>query len=1507
MTSKSLTHLVFGVLFGCLFLQTAMAQISIGGKPYSFALRTHTMSPLPVLMPGINIGKLEAEDLLDEQAGLAPRFGDLIEVSLNTNNSGVWETLPDGGRLWRLSIMAAGAKSINLLYDDFYLPDGGVLYIYSADRKHVIGGFTSANNKADRIFATGLVYSDHIVLEYYEPAEVIAKRAANNVAEEASISINYVVHGYRFIEFNPNDLVKAFGSSGSCNVNTICSQGDNWRDQIKSVVMLLSGGSRFCTGYLVNNTAQDCRPLLLTANHCLGTADAISSPSVNTWTFMWRYESPNCTPNTDGPTNMTTSGGTVLANPGSPGSIFSSDFALIELAENPKTAGYDVYFAGFDATTTAPSSATGIHHPSGDVKKISMENAALTGTSYSSTGGTATHWRVADWDSGTTEPGSSGSPIFSDATKRAMGFLSGGGAACGNDLSDWYGSLGYSWNNNGASDSRRRLRDHLDPGNLATFVDGSANPCNSNPPGPCTGTTYSSAANLNLPIPDNNPTGVSSTITVATVATVTELKCVTVNLTHTWTGDLVATLTHVSSGTSVQLFRRLNATTPTAVGESSNLSGAYTFCATGASFATAGNGGLTDYVIPPGTYAQSSASLQLTPAQNTNTFANFVGLALNGQWRLTVSDYSADDIGTLSNWSFEACSDAPTCPTFSGAPANVTIVNSTCSSNVVSGGSITAPTGTPCPAGSTLQYNVDNTGWTTTLPSYNQTGPAQSIKTRCACDSDANTVSAESTAVTTIPGSCAPANDLCANATPISCGITISSSNINATAEPGSFAPCGVVQTTAGVWYTFTGDGTNVTLSTCSAANFDTKISVYTGGCTTPTCVAGNDDACPGGLSSVTFTTANGTVYLILIHGFGGVTGTFDLTMTCVAPCPTFSGAPANVSISNSTCGSGCTLTGGSITAPAGTPCPAGSTLQYNVNNSGWTTSLPSYNQSGPAQTIRTRCACNNDGNNVSAESNPVSTIPGTLANPVVPANGSAIVACPALATQPTPPTVMACDGSPITPSGPVISNSPNPVTCEGTRTYTWTYSCGGTSSIWSFVYTIERNPFTVPANGAATVNSPSLATQPTPPTVTSNCGEVLTPSGPAVTNVPDPIVCAGTRTYAWTYTDCEGNTAVWSFVYTIIDNTPPTATCHNQTITFNGQESITLNANDLVTVSDNCGTPSITLSPSFITCQQVGQIVPVVITVKDASNNTVTCTANVTVGGLPCGWSQNPNGVNCANGNSIAYNAATGVYTATSTGCFYGPPFTGDATAFAQRTLCGNGSITALVTGINPLAGGWAGIVMRENNTAGAKKAQLMTNLGSDHRREFRIATNGSAQVQQFPSQNRYWLRITRVGNQFTMFVSSNGVNWFPAGAQNIVMPSCIQMGLVATNYTANSTVTATFSNVSFTGSNSGLGSPFAPDVFTPLHSPLTPDFDVYPNPTGGELNVDLANYVGRAVRLEVYSLEGKLLQFTELDEVQHTLERLDLKGLQNGMYLVKVKSAGLPDATRRVVLARE
>lgn len=155
-----------------------------------------------------------------------------------------------------------------------------------------------------------------------------------------------------------------------------------------------------------------------------------------------------------------------------------------------------------------------------------------------------------------------------------------------------------------------------------------------------------------------------------------------------------------------------------------------------------------------------------------------------------------------------------------------------------------------------------------------------------------------------------------------------------------------------------------------------------------------------------------------------------------------------------------------------------------------------------------------------------------------VPANGAATVACPAQATQPTPPTVLSNCGETITPTGPVITNNPNPIACEGTRTYTWTYTdCEGNSHPWSFVYTIERLPFTVPANGASTVACPAQAVAPTLPVVTSNCGEILTPAAPVITNNPNPLSCEGTRTYAYTYTDCEGNTATWSYVYTIERN----------------------------------------------------------------------------------------------------------------------------------------------------------------------------------------------------------------------------------------------------------------------------------------------------------------------------------------------------------------------------------
>ncbi len=377
-----------------------------------------------------------------------------------------------------------------------------------------------------------------------------------------------------------------------------------------------------------------------------------------------------------------------------------------------------------------------------------------------------------------------------------------------------------------------------------------------------------------------------------------------------------------------------------------------------------------------------------------------------------------------------------------------------------------------------------------------------------------------------------------------------------------------------------------------------------------------------------------------------------------------------------------------------------------------------------------------------------------------------------------------------------------------------------------------------------------------------------------------------------------------WSF--TRQDIAPPTIQCFNQTVIFNGETSIPLDPNNLVDATDNCGIQSISLSSNSIASSQIGQTIPVLVTVTDVNGNSATCTSQITVSGLPSGWSQNINGVGCANGNNIVYNESTEVWTATSTNCYYSSPFTSDATAFAQRTLCGNGSITAEITGIGGTALGWAGIIMRENNAPGARKVQLMTNLSNLLRREVRSVANGPAVPQQSQAFNRYWLRLVRTGNQIVGYSSSNGINWFQAMAINMPMNACIEMGLVVTNYDQYSSVTATFENVSYTGNGpvpaatpNGNGVVVAMDQYQP-------DFSVYPNPTSGELNIDLQEYIGKNVQIELYSLEGKLMQLIQLDEILQNTQTMLLDRYASGMYFVKLKSAGLPDVIKRFVIQK-
>lgn len=433
------------------FFTTINAQTSDVGGPISF----HEKAQLNTLksaveMPSFDLQAVMQANAANELNKVGPyMFGYEHQVSYNLNNSGTWSVLPNGDRVWRLKVKSEGALSLNFVFSDFFIPEGGSLHLFNTEKSHVVGAYTSANNNVNNELGTGLIKGEEGVIEYYEP---------KSVSGEGRLLLTMIVHGYR--DINNFYSEKALNDAGGCNMDAICPDGDDWRDEIRSVARIVNGGG-VCTGTMVNNTAEDGTPYFLTANHC-------SPQGMGSFVFQFKYESPSCgsqtTSNSAAPVgSLNEVNGSVLrARQG------DSDFGLLELNAIPANP----YYSGWDNSGAIPQSAVGIHHPSGDVKKLAFDDDVLqTATAMgSAAGGT---WQIEAWERlTTTEPASSGSGLW-DQNHRLIGQLWGGQADCANSINDYYGKLSMSWEGNGSASSAARLRDWLDPQNSgATTLDG---------------------------------------------------------------------------------------------------------------------------------------------------------------------------------------------------------------------------------------------------------------------------------------------------------------------------------------------------------------------------------------------------------------------------------------------------------------------------------------------------------------------------------------------------------------------------------------------------------------------------------------------------------------------------------------------------------------------------------------------------------------------------------------------------------------------------------------------------------------------------------------------------------------------------------------------------------------------------------------------------------------------------------------------------------------------------
>ncbi len=421
------------------------AQINIGGNPLSFNKKYQLKqeSDIPELfLPKLNNDKLLAEALENESKDRPWQFGKNIFVDFDFKSFALIDSLPQG-ILYRLMIISEGALTLNLKFSEYKIPENAVLYIYNFDKSDIIGGFTSANMQKSGTFATSLIKGDKIILEYFEPYKSDFS---------GKLVIDRVTHGFRGI----GETGKIFGSSGDCNMNVACPDADVWQNQVRSVCMLVTGGSGFCTGTLINNTREDGTPYILTANHCYeDPADLV---------FWFNWQSQTCDNPSSSPAHDDLSGAVLRAKD------YESDFCLFEMNDVPPYT-YNVYYAGWNNEDIPSSSSVCIHHPNADIKKISFDdNASVSDYYLGSSSDAQSHWKVI-WDRNTTtEPGSSGSPLFNQ-DGRIIGQLHGGYASCDNlDQPDWFGKFSYSWNTGATPETR--LKDWLDPSLNVTEFEG---------------------------------------------------------------------------------------------------------------------------------------------------------------------------------------------------------------------------------------------------------------------------------------------------------------------------------------------------------------------------------------------------------------------------------------------------------------------------------------------------------------------------------------------------------------------------------------------------------------------------------------------------------------------------------------------------------------------------------------------------------------------------------------------------------------------------------------------------------------------------------------------------------------------------------------------------------------------------------------------------------------------------------------------------------------------------
>ena len=453
---------------------SANAQLSIGGLPATvdqknagYILQSQSVSQLSFSAPSAQEAAFQDSLNYALHNGLL-RIGTLVDADIDFSNTGTLTNLPDGSRVWQLKLIIPGSRALGLYYDVFHLPDGVKYFLTNSTGRQLLGAYTSANN-VDGAWATEKVQGSTINLEMdiAQNVDVSAiKFHINHIAvfDKSTAYLNQYAE-----ELGKNlkttSVLMPYDSSSPCEVNAVCASGFvNQRNATVHIEYVYPATHpRYvygATGALVNNSSEDCSPLLLTATHVEPTNQTSNATFAN-WIFYFNYQTPTCTYSGPQPSSSQTITGATFkarASYDSASNKIAADYLIVELSSRPP-ASYNAYLAGWDrsdASIDLTGTFISFHHPGGDVKKVST-TAVVDPTGNFNGGGTNTHWAL-NWLTGGTEEGSSGSGLF-NGSGNEIGILSGGvtehptctaNNSSGQEISDYavYSKLAFDWGYN---------------------------------------------------------------------------------------------------------------------------------------------------------------------------------------------------------------------------------------------------------------------------------------------------------------------------------------------------------------------------------------------------------------------------------------------------------------------------------------------------------------------------------------------------------------------------------------------------------------------------------------------------------------------------------------------------------------------------------------------------------------------------------------------------------------------------------------------------------------------------------------------------------------------------------------------------------------------------------------------------------------------------------------------------------------------------------------------------